>query len=77
MITDDRQRPKMVPISAIRWEEGGEELLKSPEAQPYMRLAKAVVAGRDAKPALQIAVATVPHLISWASASSSKPMLPR
>jgi hypothetical protein len=53
VIKDDRQRPKMIPISAIRWEEGAEELPKSPEAQPYMRLAKAVVAGRDAKPTLQ------------------------
>ena len=53
MIKDDRRRPETIPLSAIRREEGAEELLKSQEAQPYMRLAKAVAAGRDAKPALQ------------------------
>jgi hypothetical protein len=52
MIEDDKQRPERIPVSTIRMEEGAEELLKSPEAQPYMRLAEAVVAGRDAKPAL-------------------------
>ena len=53
MIEDDHRRPEVIPVSAIRTEEGAQELLRSPEAQPYIRLAQAVVAGKDTEPALQ------------------------
>ncbi len=44
--------PKTIRISDINMEEGVEELLNSPDAQPYVRLALALLAGRDLKPAL-------------------------
>jgi len=47
MISDDRESPATIPVSAILVEQGAEELLRSPEAQPYRRLAEAVVTGRD------------------------------
>ena len=47
-----KQRAEEIPLSAIRMEEGAEELLKSPEAQSYIRLAVAIQARQDPKPAL-------------------------
>lgn len=45
-------RDKM-EVDTIRMEEGAEELLESPDAQPYLQLAVAVSAKRDPKPALE------------------------
>jgi len=53
MINDDRESAVTIPVSAISLEQGAEELLRSPEAQPYRRLAEAVVTGRDTGPALR------------------------
>jgi len=53
MVNDDGQRLQTIPVSAIRMEEGAEDLMRLPEAQPYMRLAEAAVAGRDKGPALR------------------------
>jgi len=53
MINDDRESPVPVPVSTILVQQEAEELLRSPEAQSYRRLAEAVVAGRDTGPALR------------------------
>jgi hypothetical protein len=46
-------RREKIRISDIRMEEGAEELMKSPDAQPYMRLAIALAADRDLRPVLE------------------------
>jgi hypothetical protein len=53
MINDDRESPVTISASAISVEQGADELLRSPEGQPYRRLAEAVVTGRDTGPALR------------------------
>ena len=46
---------KRISVSDVKMEDGAEELLKSPAAQPYIRLAVALAAGRDIQaPLLEI-----------------------
>ena len=43
-----------IPLTQITVEEGAEELLRSPNMKPYMRLACSLVKGEDPKAALAV-----------------------
>jgi hypothetical protein len=53
MNEDQKLRRETIRISDIKMEDGARELLDSPDAQPYIRLAVALAADRDLEPALQ------------------------
>jgi len=44
---------RMIPVSKIVMEEGAEELMSSPDMQPYIKLAGAVMTGSGIQAALQ------------------------
>ena len=50
---DEDKSIKGVPISSLSREEGVEELLDSPDMQPYIQLAMAGMSGSDVQPQLQ------------------------
>ena len=64
---------KRLSLSDIKMEDGAEELLKSPTAQPYMRLAVALAAGRDIQaPLLEISQLPLESRYLWRVVSALK-----
>ena len=53
MEEEEKPKPDSRAPDEIRMEEGAQELLESPEAQLYIRLAIALESGHDLKPALE------------------------
>jgi hypothetical protein len=64
---------KRIPISDLKREDGVDELLDSPEMEPYMNLAVATLSGRDVGAALE-AIAQLPleDRYIWRVASALK-----
>ena len=64
---------KNIPIKDLKIEEGSEEILKSPNMQPYMQLALMVVKQQDPKEALE-AISKLPlgNRYVWRIASALK-----
>jgi hypothetical protein len=64
---------KLVPIQDLKMEEGAEDILDSPEMQPYMRLAMASLQGEDAKKEIEeIAALPLEKRYVWRVASALK-----
>jgi len=62
-----------IPLTQIKWEEGSEELLQSPDMQPYMRLALALAKGEDSKSALdELAKLPLEKRYTWRVVSALK-----
>ena len=50
---NEKKPLKMVALDNLVVEEGAEEILSSPEMQPYLRYVEALLAGRELQPALE------------------------
>jgi hypothetical protein len=67
------QDVKVVEASTLKMEEGAEELMSTPEMQPYMRYIEATMQGEDAEPALrEIAALPLEKRYLWRIASALK-----
>jgi hypothetical protein len=65
--------PKNIPIKDLKIEEGSQEILKSPNMQPYMQLALMVVKQQDPKEALgEISKLPLEKRYIWRIASALK-----
>jgi hypothetical protein len=49
----DDDRIARIPINNLRQEEGAEELAESPDMEPYLRFAMALMQGKDPEPELE------------------------
>ena len=64
---------KVVEASSLKMEEGAEELLNSPEMQPYSRYIEAAMLGDDVGPSMQeIAELPLEQRYVWRIASALK-----
>ena len=71
MSEDDN--PERIPIKKIRQEEGAEELASSPDMEPYLNFAVALMQGKDPTPELEaIRQLTVEKRYVWRVASALK-----
>ncbi len=67
------QKYKVVELSSLKMEDGARELLSSPEMEPYMRYAEALMIGEDLKPSIrEIAALPLERRYVWRVASALK-----
>jgi hypothetical protein len=73
-LSDSQQpRPQLIHISALTVEEGVEELLASPNMQPYLEFAKTVISGGNADDELrEISELPLEKRYTWRVASALK-----